>query len=321
MIKNWPRGAIAFLLLAVLPGCHADTSVPPGYQGLVEYDEHVVSFEVAGRVERVDVRRGDLVTGDQVVGKLEDTIERLTTEARKQEADAAQADLDLLEAGSRREDIASLDDDLRGASSNEVLQQVNVGRARKLYGDAALTKADLDKAETDLQRATFERKSLEERLTALRKGARPEELARARARAAESKTQLALEQELLARHTLRASASGEVIDVATKVGELAAVGTPAVTIADTAHPYVDVFVPEGQLGGFHAGVRAQVRVDAFSTPFDAAVESVSPETEFTPKFLFSNRERPHLVVRVRVRVADPGRKLNAGVPAFAQLAP
>jgi hypothetical protein len=49
------------------------------------------------------------------------------------------------------------------------------------------------------------------------------------------------------------------------------------------------------------------------------VESVSPDTEFTPKFLFSDRERPHLVVRVRVRVEDPQRRLHSGVPAFAQV--
>ena len=58
-----------------------------------------------------------------------------------------------------------------------------------------------------------------------------------------------------------------------------------------------------------------------SAPFPAKVEYVSPETEFTPKFLFSDRERPHLVVRVRVRVEDPGRRLQSGLPAFATVGP
>ncbi|HEY8040403.1 MAG TPA: hypothetical protein VIF15_11445, partial [Polyangiaceae bacterium] len=83
--------------------------------------------------------------------------------------------------------------------------------------------------------------------------------------------------------------------------------------------YVDVFVPEGQLEGVRAGVRTEVRVDATGAPFSAVVEHVSPQTEFTPKFLFSDRERPHLVVRVRVRVEDPERRLHSGVPAFARV--
>jgi multidrug resistance efflux pump len=78
-------------------------------------------------------------------------------------------------------------------------------------------------------------------------------------------------------------------------------------------------VPEGELEGIRPGARAEVRVDATSAPFAATVEYVSPETEFTPKFLFSDRERPHLVVRVRVRVDDPDRRLHSGVPAFARM--
>ncbi len=285
----------------------------------MEYDEHVVSFEVPGRVERVEVQRGDMVTADQPVARLDDTVERLTVDAHRQDANAAQADLALLEAGSRREDIASLADELHAAASSEDLMRTVALRTETLYGNGALPKQELDKANADLAHATFERASLDQRLAALRHGARPEELARARARLDQSKAQLALEEELVARHVLHADRAGEVVDVATKTGELAAVGTPAVTVADTTHPYIDVFVPQGELDGIHAGRPAEVRVDAASVPFPATVESVSPDTEFTPKFLFSDRERPHLVVRVRVRVADPGRRLHSGIPAFARM--
>jgi HlyD family secretion protein len=311
---------LAALMLA-LASCRRTPPVPVGYQGLVEYDEHVVSFEVPGRVERVVVNRGDLVAADQIVAKLDDTVERLTVDAHRQDANAAQADLALLEAGSRREDIASLADDLRAAATNEDLMRTIQVRTSKLYGDGSLAKADLDKADADLAHATFERKSLEQRLSALRHGARPEELARARARLDQSRAQLALEEELLARHELRAGKAGEVVDIETKPGELAAVGTPAVTVADTTHPYVDVFVPQGQLEGIQPRVKAEVRVDATSAPFAGEVEFVSPDTEFTPKFLFSDRERPHLVVRVRVRASDPDRRLHSGVPAFARIPP
>ena len=319
MIKN--RGARWALPLLAVFACRRAPPVPAGYQGLVEYDEHVVSFEVPGRVERVDVRRGDVVAAEQAVAKLDDTVERLTIDAHRQDANAAQADLSLLEAGSRHEDIASLADDLRAAASNEDLMRTIAARTRKLFDDGALAASERDKADADLAHATFERESLEHRLSALRHGARPQELARSRARLDQSRAQLALEEELLARHVLRAGRSGEVIDVTTKAGELAAVGTPALTVADTTHPYVDVFVPQGELDGLRPGVPAEVRVDATSAPFRAAVESISPQTEFTPKFLFSDRERPHLVVRVRVRVADPDRRLHSGVPAFARIAP
>jgi hypothetical protein len=49
------------------------------------------------------------------------------------------------------------------------------------------------------------------------------------------------------------------------------------------------------------------------------VEHISRTTEFTPRYLFSERERPNLVIRVRLRIEDPERRLHAGVPAFAKI--
>ncbi|HEX3344030.1 MAG TPA: HlyD family efflux transporter periplasmic adaptor subunit, partial [Polyangiaceae bacterium] len=292
MMRNAHRGLPAVLATALVAACSRAPPVPPGFQGLVEYDERVVSFEVAGRVDGVDVRRGDLVADAQALARLDDTMAKLQADASAEDANAAQADLALLLAGSRREDVASLADELQGAVSTEELQRTNATRTRALFADGALPKAELDKAEADLRRATSDRQSLEQKLAALRHGARAEEVTRARARVAQAQAQLALQRELLARHVLHAQGAGEVVDVAIKVGELAATGTPAVTLADTTHQYVDVFVPQAELEGVHAGGRVEVRVDATAAPFPAVVESVSPDTEFTPKFLFSDRERP-----------------------------
>ncbi|MGD0529064.1 MAG: HlyD family efflux transporter periplasmic adaptor subunit [Polyangiaceae bacterium] len=319
MIRNVLRPSWAVLGTALLAGCTRAPPVPPGYQGLVEYDERVVSFEVAGRVDTVDVKRGDLVADAQVLAKLDATMAKLQADASEQDANSAQADLALLLAGSRKEDIASEADELQGAVSKEDLQRTNAERTRALFADGALPKAELDKAEADLKGAVANRQAIEQKLAALRHGARVEEIARARARVAQAQAQLALQRELLARHVLHAQGAGEVVDVSIKAGELAATGTPAVTLADTLHPYADVFVPQGELEGIHAGGHVDVRVDAGPAPFPAVVESVSPDTEFTPKFLFSDRERPHLVIRVRVRIQDPERRLHSGVPAFAEV--
>ncbi len=305
----------------LVAGCQGTPAVPPGFQGLVEYDQRVVSFEVAGRVEGVDVQKGDRVKAGQPLAHLDDTLEKLTVDARREDEAAAQADLTLLLAGSRHEDIAALAQDLQSARTAEDLARTTDQRTQALYAQGALPKAESDRTSAELERAAAARKALEQRLAALRHGARPEEIARARVRVEQARSMRALDEELLARHLLKASEEGEVLDVTAKAGELAAVGTPALTMADTTHPYVDVFVPEGQVAGIRPGVKAEIRVDSTSAPSAGTVEYVSPETEFTPKFLFSDRERPHLVVRVRVRIQDPERRLHAGLPAFARIAP
>ena len=315
MKKNF-RGALV-LLLVLGSGCARKPGVPPGYQGIVELDERVLAFEVPGRVVDVTVRRGDRVKDGQVIAKLDDALERLTRDARASEAQSASADLKLLEAGARVQDVAALRADVRAADANLELAQKTAERARALQASGAVAQAELDRAEADLGRATEQKKSVAERLSSLRSGARPEELARARARADASRSALELEDARLARHELRVKSEGLVLDVAIEPGELAAVGAPAVTVADVTHPFVDVFVPVGELTGLVVGTKADVRVDALADTTPGEIEFISPKTEFTPRFLFSDRERPNLVTRVRVRLADPQRRLHAGVPAFA----
>ncbi|HLK36070.1 MAG TPA: HlyD family efflux transporter periplasmic adaptor subunit [Polyangiaceae bacterium] len=321
MIKNRGTAPLAAAFLALLAGCPTRHGAPEGFQGIVEYDERSLSFEVPGRIRRVLVRRGDVVVAGQELAALDDTLEKLTVDSRREDQAAAQADLALLEAGSRREDVAAAAEDLKGAVAAEQEASKSEARVRSLFGQGALPQAELDKAVSALDRATSQRKSLEQRVALLRRGARAEEVARARARVDQAGSQLALEQERLARHTLRADSPGEVLDVPVEPGELASVGTLAASLADTGHPYVDVFVPEGGMQGVRVGSRASLRVDGSGAAFDGRVEYVSPKTEFTPKFLFSDRERPNLVLRVRVRVDDPGHALHAGVPAFARIEP
>jgi HlyD family secretion protein len=317
MVNN--AGAVLCGIVLTMAACHRAPAAPEGFQGLVEYDDRIIGFEVPGRVERVGVSRGDLVKAGQLLAKLDDTLQRLTVESREKDQLAAEADLALLLAGSRREDIASGADDLKAAMAAEDQARKEDDRVRKLVADGALPQAQLEKTNADLERALEQRKALEQRLLVLQRGSRPEEIARSRARVDQARSLLALERERLARFILGANADGEVLDVEVKPGELAVVGTPAVKLADTQHPYVDVFVPQGGMDGVRVGAPVTVRVDATSAPFPGKVEYVAPETEFTPKFLFSERERPHLVVRVRVRVDDPGRRLHAGIPAFARI--
>jgi HlyD family secretion protein len=324
MIRNSSAGgfcASALLASALAAGCSRPPPLPAGYQGIVEYDDRVLAFEVPGRVASVPVIRGDMVKAGQVLAQLDDTLQKLTVESREKDQAAAEADLALLLAGTRKEDVASAADEVHAAAASEDLAHKSADRVRALFAQGALPQADVDKANDDLEHSAAERRSLEQRLQAMRRGSRPEEIARSRARVDQARSVLALEQERLARYTLRAGTPGEVTDVSVKAGEMASVGTTAVTLADTTHPYADVFVPQGELASIRAGARATVRVDASSAPFDASVEYVAPETEFTPKFLFSPRERPNLVVRVRVRIDDPGRRLHSGVPAFARIAP
>src|SRR4029079_15309668 len=174
--------------------------------------------------------------------------------------------------------------------------------------------------ESDLGRATAQREGLQQNLSALRHGARPQEIEMALHRLAAAEAEVALEDTRIKRYALRADSPGEVLEVHFELGEMAAIGTPVVTLADTDHPYADVFVPQAELGGIRVGAAARIRVDAVAQELDGKVERISRRTEFTPRYLFSRGERTNLVIRVRVRIHDPRHELHAAPHAFGPTA-
>lgn len=320
MVNNLRRALVSTCLLLV-PACTQQAAVPPGYQGVVELETGLVSFEAAGRIKEILVHRGDTVKEGAVLARLDDSLELLVRASREEEVKSAIADLTLLKAGVRPQDVAAIAADAKAIAASEELAKKNLERAQKLLQAGTIPQADVDRSESELERLKQQRKSIEEKLSAARQGARPEEVARAKVRVELAESQLATENEKLTRFVLRASRTGTVTDVMVRAGELANVGTVALTVADVAHPYADVFVPQDKLAGIKLGTKAIAHVDALKAPANGEVEYISPQTEFTPRFLFSAQERPHLVIRVRVRIDDGEHVLHAGVPAFVEIRP
>lgn len=288
-------------------------------QGVVEYDQRILGFELGGRLTEVLVARGSRVKKGQPLARLDDELERANRAVRSNEERAARAQLGLLEAGARPQEIRSAAARVKAAKAAEEQAKRNLGRERELNRRGVTPQAFVDDLESQLERAAAERQSLEQTWLAIRSGARHPELEAAQAKADAAASVVKLSDERLARHELRAVIDGLVLDVHVEAGEIVGAGAPVITLADTKQPYADVFVPQAQIGGIKRNAPARLKVDALPEPLPGHVESIDQRTEFTPRFLFSNRERPNLVIRVRVRVDDPNERLYAGLPAFVTI--
>jgi len=309
------RWVSAALLCA---GCSSGgANKPARYQGVVELHERALGFEMGGKVKELRVKRGDHADAGQALAVLDDALERPQRDARAAEAQAADAQLELLRAGARGEEIRAAEAQVRGAKAVEETLRDSAERMRKLRAEGTVPPAQAEEVEGQFQRAIAERQAAEERLAALRAGARSQELKAALARSSQAHAALDAADARLERFVLKAPIEGAVLDTHVEPGEVVPAAMPVVTLGETKRPYVDVFVPQGDLSGVRPGAAATVRIDAESEPFRGAVEMVGRTLEFTPRYIFSEKERPNLMVRVRIALQDPQEKLHAGVPAFA----
>jgi HlyD family secretion protein len=289
------------------------------YQGVAELKERVLSFEVGGRIVTLRVHEGDRVKAGQLLGTVDGAVEEQARQARNLEAQAAEVQATLVKKGVRGEEIAVTRARLRGAQASEDLLKKQIERERELNRRGVTPDARLEEMEGQLSRLVAEREVLQSVLTEQQRGARPEERDVASTRAAAARASVTLDDLRLERRELRAPVDGVVLDVHAEVGEVTAPGAPVVTLADPDRIHADVFVPEGRLPGIDVGDRARLRADGISRELTGHVEHIARRTEFTPRYLFSDRERPNLVVRVKVRVDDPRGLLHAGVPVFVSL--
>lgn len=318
MIKN--GGGLlmwAFSGLFLLAACdRAAATDPDALQGVVELETRTLSFEVAGRIESVAVEEGDHLEGQVLLAQLDETLMRPERDARAAELEASRAQLALIEAGARGEEMRAIEAEIAAIDAQRLVLVRQRARSEQLLAQGALARAQLD--ELDVQESTLSgrRDVAVQKLKGLRSGARKQEIDAARARVQALEAAVASADARLSRYTLRYAGAADVLEVHAKVGEVVAPGAPLATLADLDHPYVDVFVPQSEIARVSVGEKVWVRVDSLPKALAGTVQRIATKTEFTPRFLFSEKERANLVIRVRVRVADPEHVLRAGVPAF-----
>ena len=155
-----------------------------------------------------------------------------------------------------------------------------------------------------------------ERLKLIEEGPRQETIAQARARTDQARAAVSLAEARLSYTELVSPLEGVVLSHHIEAGEYVAAGTPIVTVAELARPWVRAYVEQPDLGRIRHGEPVTVRVDSFpDRTFHGTVGFIASEAEFTPKSVQTTKERARLVFRIKVYVDNPQGELKPGMPA------
>ena len=325
-------------IILLLPALAACTQEPPSNEvrasGHVEATDVRLAPEVGGRIVLLSVKEGDPVKTGAMILRLDGRDHELAVQRAKAEQDQAEAQLKLLLAGSRREDISQAQAQTQAARDEaaaaraelaaaetdlerfEALLRANAG-SRKQRDDAA-TRRDVARERVEASESRV--RAAEQAAARLRAGARPEEIAAARARVAALAAQVATAEEAAIDTSLTSPLDGIVTEKLVEVGEVIPARSPVVVISDLVNVWADVFVPEPVVPRLRLGQVATIFTDAGGSGLAGTVSYISPKAEFTPRNVQTSEERSKLVYRVRVSVNNKDGVLKQGMPVDALMA-
>ncbi|CAH2603785.1 HlyD_D23 family protein YbhG [Rhodovastum atsumiense] len=319
------RLAVLLVALAVMAGVvwlvvqRAGSAPPPGTLfGNVEIRQVDLAFNTEGRVVSMARREGEAVRLGEVVAELDDETYRSLRDLAVARRDAARANLGLLLAGTRieqldqaRASVATAQANLAHAEAVFARQEELVRRdvsSRQAYDDARMAldagRAQLDHAKAVLAEAVA--------------GPRAGEIEAARATLRESEAAVALAAEALSRTRLKAPADGVVMTRVIEPGTVVLPSAPVYSMAISGEVWVRAFVPEPLLGRAAPGREVQVRTDG-GRVYAGRVGYLSPVAEFTPKTVETPELRTQLVYRLRIRITAPDDGLRQGMPVTISL--
>jgi len=321
------------LLAAAAAACGTRaTDSPARASGYVEATDVRVASRIGGRIAAVNVQEGQRVEAGAVVATLSPVdIDLALARIRTERAQAA-AQLNLLLAGPRPEDIRLAEAQAAAASADQHAAETDLASARidearfqQLMDRNAGVAKQRDDAVARRQLAEARVHAAAERLSAAKStvertkaGARPEEIAGARAKVATVDAQTAILEHDRAETTIAAPIAGIVASRLVEPGELVAAGAPIVLVVDLDRAWASVYLEETLV--------PQVRIDQPATVItdggdriEGRVSFISPKAEFTPRNVQTANERAKLVYRIKVAVDNSKGVLKPGMPVEVDL--
>lgn len=288
--------------------------------GNVDIREVNVGFRVSGRVTEVLKDEGDSVHTGDVLARLDDEPYRRELEQAKGQGEAAQAHLELLQAGYRPEEIAQARAEVKAREVAADNARRLLDRRKTLVSTKAIPEENYTDAEAAYQQAEAQLKAAQAQLSLREAGFRKEDIAQAQANLDQAEAALATAQLHVQDSVLKAPSEGVILTRAEEPGAILQAGKTVLTISLNKPVWVRAYVEEPDLGRVHPGMKVKVFTDSRPDhPYEGQIGFISPRAEFTPKNVETTELRTSLVYRLRIVIANPDEGLRQGMPVTAEI--
>src|SRR5271165_3093704 len=247
--------------------------------GRLEFARIDIAVKNPGRIVELSVHEGEHATAGQILAKQDDAeLKTQLAGAHAQRAEALGA-------------IARAQAEFRAHQSGEALAQLEETQTEGLYHKKLVSEVELQRRQLALRSETAAVAAAAAALTEAKTSLEE-------ADAAISRLQVQLGETLI-----KTPVAGRIEYKVIENGAVLPPGGRVATLLDPTDVYMTVFLGSQVAGKLRVGDEARIVLDGLEgQPIPATVSFISPEAQFTPKFVKTASERDKLVYRIKLQI-------------------
>ena len=257
--------------------------------------------KISAPVEKFLVNRGSHVRAGQLLAVLENRDLAAAAQENKGSYDQAQAQYATTTAADLPAEIQKAQLDAQAAKQQLDAQQKVYDSRQELFQQGALPRKELDQAGVDLTNPRNQYEIAQKHLEALNAIGKQQTLKSAKGQLESAQGRYAGASAQLAYSEIRSPINGVITDRPLYPGEMAAAGTPLLTVMNISTVTARAHIPQQSAALLKSGDKATIIVPGLDQPMTGKVSLVSPALDTNST-----------TVEVWVQIKNPGEKLKPG---------
>ena len=232
--------------------------------------------KISAPVKKFLVKRGSPVRQGQLLAVLENRDLSAAAQENKGSYEQAQASYETTTAAGLPEEIRKAEADAQ--QSQQVLEaQEKVFQSRQLlFEQGALPRKELDQSRVDVTQARNQSAITKKHLDALMAIGKQQELKSAAGQLESAKGKYLGAEAQLSYSEIRSPMDGVITDRPLYPGEMAAAGTPLLTVMDISSVIAKAHIPQNDAAALKVGDQGTMTVPGIEEPIEGKVTVVSP---------------------------------------------
>jgi len=243
---------------------------------LFPIQQAAITPKISAPVKSLPVRRGQKVQAGQLLAVLENRDLAAAAQDTKGGYEQAQASYETVTAASLPEEIQKAQLDTEAAKKLLDAQEKVFQSRQELFQQGAMPRKELDQSRVDLTQARNQYEIARKHLDALMAVGKQQELRSAAGQLQSAKGKYMGAEAQLSYSEIRSPIAGVVTDRPLYPGEMAAAGTPLITVMDVSKVIARVHIPQNDAALLKVGDSAKITAAGIEEPVLGKVTVVSP---------------------------------------------